>query len=107
VGQGALAIEIRSDDPVAAELVATLNDLATAIGTAAERGVLEAVEGNCQIPVAAFAEQQGGELWLRAMLAEPDGSRLRRREQRAAWPTSAEAARTLGYKLGQALRSDP
>jgi hydroxymethylbilane synthase len=107
VGQGALAIEIRSDDALAARLVATLDDSDTAIGTAAERGLLEAVEGNCQIPVAAFAERQGGEMWLRAMLAEPDGSRLRRREQRSAWPSSSEAARTIGYKLGQALRGDP
>jgi hydroxymethylbilane synthase len=107
VGQGALAIEIRADDWTAAELVGSLNDPDTAVGTAAERGVLEAVEGNCQIPVAAYAERQGPELWLRALLAEPDGTRLRRREQRAAWPASADAARTLGYKLGHALRSDP
>jgi hydroxymethylbilane synthase len=107
VGQGALAIEIRADDKITAELVRTLDDPSTAVTTAAERGVLEAVEGNCQIPVAAHAQREGDELRLRALLAEPDGSRLRRRELRAPWPGSAESARTLGYKLGQALRGDP
>lgn len=107
VGQGALAIEIRQSDERSHALVRALDDIDTALTTAAERGVLEAVEGNCQIPVAAYAERQDGELLLRALLAEPDGSRLRRREERAAWPATTEAARTLGYKLGQALRTQP
>jgi hydroxymethylbilane synthase len=107
VGQGALAIEIRQSDARSTALVRALDDVETSLMTAAERGVLEAVEGNCQIPVAAHAERQGDELLLRALLAEPDGSRLRRREERVAWPATNEAARTLGYKLGQALRLQP
>jgi hydroxymethylbilane synthase len=107
VGQGALAIEIRQSDARSTALVRALDDVETSVMTAAERGVLEAVEGNCQIPVAAHAERQGDELLLRALLAEPDGSRLRRREERVVWPATNEAARTLGYKLGQALRLQP
>ncbi|MET0414119.1 MAG: hydroxymethylbilane synthase [Polyangiaceae bacterium] len=107
VGQGALAIEIRQSDARSTALVRALDDVETALMTAAERGVLEAVEGNCQIPVAAYAERQGDELLLRALLAEPDGSRLRRREERVAWPATNAAARTLGYRLGQALRIQP
>lgn len=107
VGQGALAIEIRAGDERSTALVLALDDADTARTTAVERGVLEAVEGNCQIPVAAHAERHGGELLVRALLAEPDGSRLRRREERVAWPETNEAARTLGYKLGQALRIQP
>jgi len=107
VGQGALAIEIRAGDERSTALVRSLDDADTARTTAAERGVLEAVEGNCQIPVAAHAERHGDELLLRALLAEPDGSRLRRREERVPWPATNEASHTLGYKLGQALRNQP
>lgn len=107
VGQGALAIEVRSGDARVAALVASLDDPDTAIAAAGERGVLEAVEGNCQIPVAAYAERQGDELWLRALLAEPDGTRLRKNERRAPWPKDAAAAHALGYGLGDALRKTP
>lgn len=107
VGQGALAIEVRSGDARVAALVASLDDPDTAIAAASERGVLEAVEGNCQIPVAAYAERQGDELWLRALLAEPDGTRLRKNERRAPWPKDAAAAHALGYGLGDALRKTP
>jgi hydroxymethylbilane synthase len=107
VGQGALAIEIRAGDATRAELVGVLDHRDTALAAACERGLLQAVEGSCQVPVAGFAERQGNELWLRGMLAEPNGSRLRRREQRCPWPVDFESARTIGFTLGQALRLAP
>jgi hydroxymethylbilane synthase len=63
-----------------------------------------AAEGSCQIPIAAHAVRDGDEIHLRAMLAEPDGSRPRWREVRAAWPTSHEAAAEIGRAVGQELR---
>lgn len=104
VGQGALAVEQRVDDPELAALLAPLADGATALLTAAERGVMSAVEGSCQVPVAAYAVEQNGALWLRAMLAEPDGTRLRRRELSVAWPSSESEARRVGLELGRELR---
>jgi hydroxymethylbilane synthase len=82
VGQGALGIEIRASDEGIASLVAELEDADSAILTASERGVLVAVDGSCQVPVAAYAERIGTELRLRALLANPDGSDLRREELR-------------------------
>jgi hydroxymethylbilane synthase len=103
IGQGALCIERRSDDPVVARLLEPLHDPETAIRVAAERGVMQAVGGSCQVPVAAYAISDGGELHLRAMLAEPDGSRLRRRENRTPWPNSESEAWAIGTALGAAL----
>jgi hydroxymethylbilane synthase len=105
VGQGALGIEIRSDDDSILNLVQELEDIETAIATATERGVPSAVDGSCQIPVAAHAEHLGSELRLRALLAEPDGSNLRKEELRCPWPETLQRAQDVGAMVGRALRS--
>jgi hydroxymethylbilane synthase len=105
VGQGALAIEIRKGDDDLRQLLASLQHDETKIRTSAERGVMTAVEGDCKTPVASFAERDGDQMLLRAMLAEEDGSRLRREQVRTAWPTSAAEAHQLGLELGQQLKS--
>lgn len=105
VGQGALAIEQRADDERTRALLAPLGDAETALLVHAERGVMTSVEGNCQTPVAAFAERRGGELRLRAMLAEPDGSRLRRCEESCTWPASLEEALAFGEAVGARLKA--
>jgi hydroxymethylbilane synthase len=105
VGQGALALETRADDAGTRALLAPLADAETSLTVAAERGVMRAVEGSCQVPIAAFAVRHGGELWLRALLAEPDGSRLRRREGRIPYPADDAEAFRFGSELGAALRA--
>ena len=82
-GQGALAIECRAgrDDLVA--LLAPLHDSATAICVRAERAVSRALSGSCQLPLAAFAVIAGNQLWLRGLVASPDGRQLVRAELRA------------------------
>ncbi len=67
-GQGALGIEILSDDHVTAELLFPLNDAATRAATAAERGVSRGLGGSCQVPLAAYAEVDGNRLRLRALV---------------------------------------
>jgi hydroxymethylbilane synthase len=104
IGQGALAVEQREGDARVAELLARVTHVDTALAVSAERGVMAAVEGDCQSPVAAYAVRDGGELWLRALLAEPDGSRLRRAERRSAWPASEAEAAAVGRDLGAELK---
>jgi hydroxymethylbilane synthase len=67
-GQGALGIEVLSDDHVTAELLAPLNDAATRAATMAERGVSRGLGGSCQVPLAAYAEVEGDRLRLRALV---------------------------------------
>ncbi len=104
VGQGALGIEQRSDDARVGELLAPLTHPDTKILVSAERGVMQAINGNCTTPVGAFGLRQGAELYLRAFLAEPDGSNPRRAEVRLPFPENAEAAAEIGQKLGIELR---
>ena len=67
-GQGALGIEVLSDDRATAELLFPLDDAATRAATTAERGVSRGLGGSCQVPLAAYAEVEGNRLRLRALV---------------------------------------
>ena len=104
IGQGALAVEIRAGDEHTASLLARVAHAETTLSVSAERAVLAAVSGDCQTPVAAHAVRQGDELWLRALLADGDGSNVRRGERRVPWPASAGEAERVGRSLGEELQ---
>jgi len=103
-GQGALGIEVRVDDDATQSLLTPLHDAATGLAVAAERGVMHAVGGSCQLPLAAHAVQAGAALQLTALLAEPDGTRIRRRVSRTTWPRDEREAWEIGSSLGRELR---
>jgi hydroxymethylbilane synthase len=104
VAQGALGIEQRAGDAEVEALLAPLSHQDTKISVLAERAVLRVVEGNCQLPVAAHAVIREGTLSLAGLLAEPDGSRVRRANVQGSWPASEAEARALGEALGERLR---
>ena len=97
VGQAAIGIEIRDDDPLAQQICDRLNDSVTMQCVRAEREFLRAMGGGCQIPVAGYAEAKGNELHMRAVsfLATPP----RRAEGRGPL-TEPEA---LGKRLAQEI----
>jgi hydroxymethylbilane synthase len=66
VGQAAIGIEIRADDPETAAICAKLNDPITFACVTAERAFLKGMGGGCQVPVAAYAEARGQQLHIRA-----------------------------------------
>jgi hydroxymethylbilane synthase len=107
IGQGALGIECRADDEVVRDALARLVCRDTTLAVLAERAVLIAASGDCHTPIAAHAvrcpAEGGDELWLRALLAEPDGTRLRRAERRVPWPSDEHDAHALGLELGREL----
>ena len=99
-GQGALGIEVQSDLPGAAALVASLNDTETAHCVRAERAFSRALGGSCQIPLGGYAILENGELWLRGFVATPDGTQVVSAELRGA-PDDDES---IGRILAQMLR---
>lgn len=103
VGQGALGIECRGDDDRMKALLAVTEDVDSRIAVEAERAFMRAVGGSCQLPVAAYCVLGESELWLRGMLADPDGANIRRGEQRAARPTNTSDAVALAIALGNEL----
>jgi hydroxymethylbilane synthase len=104
VGQGALGVECRAKDTGTRSLLARLHDAQTATCVAAERGVLQALGGDCKTPLAAHAERLGDTLRLRAFLAAPDGSDLRRAERDVPWPATEAEADALGRAVGEGLK---
>jgi len=76
VGQGAVAIETRSDDQFTIETVSKLNHTETAIACTAERALLRNLGGGCQLQIAAHGFVHSEELRLEGLVAKPDGSRL-------------------------------
>ena len=80
-GQGALGIEIRAGDNITRGYLAFLDDAAARATTTAERALLRALGGGCQVPIGALAEQRGEKLYLAAVVARPDGSQILREAQ--------------------------
>lgn len=104
--QGAIGITIRSDDDAARAALAPLNHAPTALAIAAERGVLEALDGSCRTPLAAYGAFTDGSLHLTAEVLKPDGSQRWRMDDARTGIDTIEAARAFGLSLGEALRKD-
>lgn len=75
-GQGAVGIECRMDDAAVIELLRPLHHLPTAEQVLAERSMNRRLQGGCQVPIAGYAIQREGQLWLRGLVGAPDGSQM-------------------------------
>lgn len=73
VAQGAIGLEIRSGDEKSADMIAPLNDAATALAVTAERAFLARLEGSCRTPIAGHAHLSGGTLHFSGQVLSPDG----------------------------------
>lgn len=76
--QGTIGIQCRSGDREIIELVEPLKDSDAVLRTRAERRVATALQGSCQVPLAVYAELNGDELSISAMVGMPDGSSVLR-----------------------------
>lgn len=102
VGQGALAIECRSDNKEVREMLAFLNDLPTKQATDAERAFLGLIEGGCQVPIGVHAEVENDNVKIEAVIASLDGSKVLRNNITG----PAANAAVLGRKLGQQMLAE-
>lgn len=100
VGQGALAIETRESGE-GWKACKALDHPATHAAVTAERGVLGALGGGCQVPIGAYATVHDGQVNLLAIVASPDGSEIIRAESTG--PIADAAA--IGQRLGAELLS--
>jgi hydroxymethylbilane synthase len=105
-GQGALAVECRSDDDTTSSALAVLEDPDTRACVTAERAVLAALEAGCSAPVGALAEvvegEDGLELSLRAFVGAVDGSF----DLRRSLVGGIDDAEALGRRLAEVLLED-
>jgi len=99
VGQGAIAVETRLKDGEIADVVGKLDDLETRTAIIAERALLAAMQGGCQVPLGAWARMERGELVMEACVCSVDGRRYIKERASGA----AEHAATLGETLARQL----
>jgi len=85
-GQGALAIECRSDDAATQSLLAALDDSDTRSAVTAERAALAALGGGCQVPIGVYCERAES-LWkIAGCVARPDGGLILRAQEQGSDP---------------------
>ena len=98
-GQGAVGIECRTDDMQVQTLLAPLADAETTYCVRAERAMNNHLQGGCQVPIGGYAVLQQGQLYLRALVGDIDGSRIIRAEGKSA----VENAEVLGVQIAEQL----
>src|SRR5262249_40435962 len=98
-GQGALGIECREDDDAVLSVIAPLNDVITNQCVSAERAVCRRLNGGCKLPVAAYAEIHHGNLFLRSLVANRDGTRILRAKREG----NAQDADNIGTRVAEEL----
>ena len=99
VGQGAIAVECRLKDTEAGDLLAPLDDAETRTAIIAERALLAALQGGCQVPLGAWARIERGELLLDACVCSVDGSQYVRQSVSA----PPDRAAQLGEHMARVL----
>jgi hydroxymethylbilane synthase len=99
VGQGALGIVCRSSDTATSDTLRVLDDPVTHAAVTAERGLLRALGGSCQIPVAGHAKVAGSRITLKGLVASLDGSQVIRETVDGSADRPADLGLELGHKL--------
>lgn len=99
-GQGIVAVEIRSNDEGTRRAVSQIDDARAATSLVAERTVVSALGGGCQLPLGAISvHEDGGTLHLQAIVTSPDGRRVVKRDARG----RADDPAGLGRVIADAL----
>lgn len=99
-GQGAVGIECRSDDKETQKILSVLGHQKTTETVTAERALVRRLQGGCQVPIAAYAiHDKDQQLWLRALVGDPSGSPIIKKDIKG----SVENAEQLGTTLAEQL----
>ena len=98
--QGAIAVELRAGDARVAELIAPLHDVATARCTAAERAMTRHLQGNCEVPIAAWCVEIEHGLQLHGLVGDASTGQLIRASGSAEFDAEPES---LGRRVAEEL----
>jgi len=101
-GQGVIAVEARTGDARMAELLAPLNHAPSAFAAEAERSLLAALDGGCQVPIGALRIREGPEAVLYALVSDLHGKRM----VRGSLAIGTQSASEAGKALARTMRAD-
>jgi hydroxymethylbilane synthase len=99
VGQGAIAVEARLKDAEVASTVGALDDAETRTAIIAERALLAAMQGGCQVPLGAWARMERGELIMEAVVCSVDGVQYIKERATGAAENAAQVGEQLARQL--------
>ena len=99
VGQGAVAIEMRTDDVAIRPFVERIGDEATRIALQAERAFLAVLDGSCRTPIGGLARIENGRVVFRGIVLAPDGSRAEQVQLHGAIGEAAELGAAAATEL--------
>jgi hydroxymethylbilane synthase len=106
VAQGAIGVEVRAGDAHLRDRLAAIDHGPTSLRVTAERAVLDVLDGSCRTPIGCLAVIDGaGAMYLRALVAMPDGSEIWRVERRGDATDGEAMGRDAGAELRRA--TDP
>jgi hydroxymethylbilane synthase len=105
-GQGIVVIETRAHDSTVPAVVRIIHDEEAGVALAAERSLVEALGGDCQVPLGALARLNGGGLEMEAIVCSPDGRTAIRRRSRGPAGNPAVLGRRLADELVTAGASE-
>lgn len=98
-GQGALAVQIRSDDEEIGRMVKSIENVNDRITTSAERSFSKRLGGDCDIPLAAYAEILNDKLTLTGLIASREGDRIIKDQIKSTISSPEELGVTLAEKI--------
>jgi hydroxymethylbilane synthase len=99
VGQGAIGVQARLKDEEMGAAIAPIDDFETRQSIVAERALLGALQGGCQVPLGAWARIERGELIMDAVICSPDGvAHIHKRDS-----ADPQQARDLGLRVAAEL----
>ena len=101
-GQGIVAIEIRAADAATRGILEAINDREAGLSLEAERAVVAALGGGCQLPLGAISLHDKGSMSLHAVVASPDGARVIRQGATGAVTDAAGLGRRVADALARA-----
>jgi len=101
-GQGVIAVEARTGDARMAELLTPLNHAPSAFAAEAERSLLAALDGGCQVPIGALLIGEGPEAVLYALVSDLHGKRM----VRGSLAVGSQSASEAGRALATTMRAD-
>jgi hydroxymethylbilane synthase len=94
-GQGALAIQCRTDDTTTLSLASALNHPETSVAVRSERIFLERIGGGCNIPAAAYASMENGRIKITGLIIAPQGGTVVRHTLEGKPEAAKDAAHAL------------
>lgn len=100
--QGALGIEIRSNDTIIENILTCLSDEISEIQVSAERGFLDGINGSCHIPIGAYCKVEGENISLTGLFGDEEGKRLITKSIDG----KSSEARELGLKLAKLISEE-